>query len=619
MSWKGLKLTVDGQHALSAAQAAQKLKIKSIVVGDGNLTGDPYELTGLVNQLYEIEALEIMLKDVMCIITAELPEKEYPYYFREIGVTVETEEGVKLYAYDNCGEEAQQVFPSTGNAAVRRRVRLTLMVANVAEVTVTNPAVMYVTYDAFQEALGKKVDAEDGKVLSSNDYTDQDKEAVDGLQRALEGKVDAEAGKALSSNDYTDQDKEAVDGLSGLKFGQDADGNWGYTAPDADEVVPFGSMGASKDIYGDGAVSLGRKNGSEVGENSFAFGYMDLVASGIGAHAEGSYNTASGNYAHSEGYHNTASGSYSHAEGMDTVAVGENGAHAEGSQTSAEGLAAHAEGYNTIARGSYSHAEGAFTVASNRLSHVCGKYNAQMSGSGTLENTTGHAFVIGNGTGNNALSNSFSVMFNGTVKSASTFTASTTADYAEYFEWLDGNPAFEDRVGLFVTMDGEKIKIASPGDSYILGIVSGEPFVLGNGDCDVWNGMVMRDDFNRVIYERAPLMEPVEILDGEGVPQSIEWRPVLDADGKQLYKGTRPKINLDYNPDEPYVGRADRPEWAPVGMLGVLSVRQDGTCKVNGYCTCGEGGVATACEAGDKNSYRVIKVISDQVVKVVFR
>ncbi len=502
------------------------------------------------------------------------------------------------------------------------------------------------------------------------------------LKAMLEKKMDPEEGMWLSHNDFTDEYKEAVDGLNGLKFGQDAKGNWGYLAPDTEEMVPFGGREgdgyASKDIYGDDAVSLGRLADSETGHKSFAFGnYVAATGSyshaegnntraeGIGAYAYGIRCLASGNYSHAEGgsYRTDettlASGEFSHAEGQQTTASGggshaeglastasaprshaeggwatasgtdshaegcltlakSNCAHAEGHQTTASGDCSHAEGFKTLAEGISSHAGGENTCAANYASTACGHYNAIMTTGGMANNTTGHAFVIGNGVSDTQLRNALSIMYDGTVKAASTVTGSTTADYAEFFEWDDGNPGFEDRVGYFVTMDEDKIKIAGSGDSYILGIVSGEPFVLGNGDCDAWNGMVLRDEFGRVIYERAPLIERVEFQLGNGA-KTVELRPVLDADGEQLYMGTRPKINPDYNPDEPYVSRSDRPEWSPVGMLGVLSVRQDGTCRVNGYCTCSEGGIATACEEGDKNSYRVIKVISGQVVKVVFR
>ena len=50
-------------------------------------------------------------------------------------------------------------------------------------------------------------------------------------------------------------------------------------------------------------------------------------------------------------------------------------------------------------------------------------------------------------------------------------------------------------------------------------------------------------------------------------------------------------------------------------MLGVLAVRDDGSCKVNGFCALAEGGIATASEKG----YRVIKRVNDHIVKVIFR
>ena len=225
----------------------------------------------------------------------------------------------------------------------------------------------------------------------------------------------------------------------------------------------------------------------------------------------------------------------------------------------------------------------------------------------------GNAFIVGNGIyyPSNIRSNAFSVMFDGTTKAASTITAATTADYAEFFEWEDGNKNNEDRVGKFVTLHEDKIIIAESNEDYVLGIVSGSPFVLGNGDCDVWTGMWMRDEFNRVIYEPALKLE----LD----KKTGEIKEVFDEDGNLIYEGKRRKLNPDYDPSQKYISRFDRPEWSPIGMLGVLSVIQDGTCAVNGYCCCNNEGIATACDRDTIGSYRVIKKISDQVVRVVFR
>lgn len=345
------------------------------------------------------------------------------------------------------------------------------------------------------------------------------------------------------------------------------------------------------------------------GLNSHAEGCSTL-AYGKNSHTEGYHAVAAANESHAEGCGTEANGSFAHAEGQDTKANG-NGAHAEGFTTTASGTYSHTEGFFTTASGTYSHAEGYYTKAANYASHASGKYNVAMTTGGGTSNTTGTAFVIGNGTGSSALSNAFSVQYSGIVKAKSTITASTTADYAEFFEWLDGNPDDEDRVGYFVTLDGDKIRIATATDDYILGVVSGEPFVLGNGDCDTWNGMYLHDEFRRTIYEPAPKM--TEILDSEGNPTG-EYK---ELEGE--FEGTRPKLNPEYDHTKSYISRFDRKEWAPVGMLGVLAVRHDGTAKVNGYVTVNADGIATDCEKSAENAYRVIKSNTDSVVEIIFR
>lgn len=382
---------------------------------------------------------------------------------------------------------------------------------------------------------------------------------------------------------------------------------------------------------GTGSFSLNRRSGSTRGANSVAAGH-NLVASGNYSHAEGIETQALGTAAHAEGNKAIAKGNYAHAEGggsrvptittssaasdirvewLDSAfnsAFGQH-SHTEGSDTLALGLASHAEGTMTGALADSSHAEGHVTRADNFASHVSGKYNVVMTTGGTLANTTGTAFVVGNGTGPGAKSNAFSVQYNGVVKAKSTITASTTADYAEFFEWLDGNPNGEDRVGYFVTLDGDKIRIANENDEYILGVVSGEPFVLGNGDCDTWTNMHLKDEFRRTIYEPAPKVVP--ILDEKGNPTG-EFEEV---EGE--FEGTRPKLNPSYDPTQKYISRFDRPEWSPVGMLGVIAVRHDGTAQVNRYVTINADGIATACEAFEGHCYRVIKSNSANVVEII--
>ena len=112
---------------------------------------------------------------------------------------------------------------------------------------------------------------------------------------------------------------------------------------------------------GTGSFSMGRKSGSQIGNNS-------------------------------------------HAEGFNTTASGER-SHAEGASTTASSSSSHAEGFNTTASGMYSHAEGLYTKAKSSNQHVQGKYN--------VEDSQGkYAHIVGNGTGS-ARSNAHTLDWNG--------------------------------------------------------------------------------------------------------------------------------------------------------------------------------------------------------------
>ena len=371
--------------------------------------------------------------------------------------------------------------------------------------------------------------------------------------------------------------------------------------------------GYSAVASGDYSHAEGMQTEASVG-NSHAEG-SGTKASGNCSHAEGDSTIASGDTSHAEGYNTTASGYFSHAEGNNTKANGPTShtegdtttasgsiSHAEGSNTTAIGYCSHAEGNNTKASGDSSHAEGYYTIALKHQ-HAQGHYNnttiaTENSTSGTSKGT---ALVIGNGT-SSSRSNAFRVTGEGKVYATNT-SISTGADYAEYFEWSDENPNNEDRVGYFVTFDEdneEKIRIANKED-YVLGIISGQPCVLGNGDED-WKKRYILDDFGRYIQETF----------------EYEVKEVDKETGEEITvtkTGTKWKENPDYDQTKPYIPRDQRQEWSAVGMLGVLSVYDDGTCKVNGYCKCADGGIATASE----NGYRVIKRVTGNIVKVVFR
>lgn len=139
------------------------------------------------------------------------------------------------------------------------------------------------------------------------------------------------------------------------------------------------------------------------------------------AYADNSQNKATGQYSHAEGVGTVATGQSAHAEGAGTRAAGLD-SHAEGSGSAAEGRAAHAEGGGCVAVGDYSHAEGGGTHAHFAYSHAEGEgtraesMHQHVQGKFNFADANDtYAFIIGNGTADNARHNAFAIDWNGNI------------------------------------------------------------------------------------------------------------------------------------------------------------------------------------------------------------
>jgi hypothetical protein len=113
------------------------------------------------------------------------------------------------------------------------------------------------------------------------------------------------------------------------------------------------------------------------------------------------------------------------------------------------------------------------------------------------------------------------------------------ADYAEYFEWADGNINNEDRRGYSVSLVNNKIKIAEQGEN-IIGVISANPSIVGDAAWNKWSGKYLKDEFNSYI---------------------------LDKDGHRT-------LNPNYDEKAEYIPREQRPEWSVVGLMGKLRIRK---------------------------------------------
>lgn len=148
---------------------------------------------------------------------------------------------------------------------------------------------------------------------------------------------------------------------------------------------------------------------------------------------------------------------------------------------------------------------------------------------------------------------------------------SGSADYAEMFEWNDGNTSNADRRGFFVSLtNGNKIV---PGNGDVIGVVSARPVVVGDAAELTWKQSYLTDEFGSPLFDR---------VDGRDVPRR----------------------NPNFNPSLTYTPRRARKEWGIVGLVGKLYVRSAQVLSPGSRCTANSGGYAVA-----GNDYRVLQVI----------
>ena len=406
--------------------------------------------------------------------------------------------------------------------------------------------------------------------------------------------------------------------------------------------------GTSSTIQGSGCTASGGYSHAE-GYNTKASGYY-------GSHAEGNATKASGYSSHAEGgnYSNSSSGvdsgapeafgTCSHAEGAGTVAMGTM-SHAEGygslkyndderiqsgltvpeyhkslpakhKFSVAYGAFSHSQNVNCVAFGARSHAGGNKAIAEGQgsfahglgvqaegdYSTVIGKYNSLASKSSDKNN---YAFIIGNGSEQSSgitKDNAMAVHWNGTIHAKTTSVSGF--DYAEFFEWEDGNINDEDRIGYVVTLKGDKIAKANANDR-VLGIISGTTAIVGDNPEFGWKNKYLTDEFGRTIYDLVEEFEEIENAEtNEITKESMGIFP-------------RPRINPAWNPEEQYIPREERKEWDKVGLLGKIHTRDDGTCQVGSCAKVGKDGILTYTEE-DTNMY-VMERTSDNIVLIMLK
>ena len=183
---------------------------------------------------------------------------------------------------------------------------------------------------------------------------------------------------------------------------------------------------------------------------------------------------------------------------------------------------------------------------------------------------------------NNGGDAEFKVRGDGQVSADGAFSGGG-ADYAEYFEWSDGNSSSEDRRGYSVVLDGNKIRKATSDDAAasIIGVVSANPAVVGDSQWNKWHSKHDMDDYGTVVTETCSFVTWTEApADETAAPVTHTYYTDRVPDGITVpddavvtSNQTRPKESSSYDASVTYVPRENRVEWDAVGMMGKLRMR----------------------------------------------
>ena len=274
------------------------------------------------------------------------------------------------------------------------------------------------------------------------------------------------------------------------------------------------------------------------------------------------------------------------------------GREQETTELKAYGKGAHAEGYNTQALHVAAHTSGNGTKSALAYQTVCGQVNKA---------TTDSLFVVGNGTyGATELdrneSNALECRTTGSLAIGGSL-IQNASDYAECFEWDDGNKDKEDRIGYIVTLEGNKIRFADSTDD-ILGIISGTAGVIGNAAELDWKDRYLTDEYGRIIYDE------IELEQTTCDPNDPE-KEIVETIRRKV-----PRINPDFDSTLEYVPRTERPEWGIVGLMGQIYVRDNGLAIIGGYVTPTRG---IATPSLEPTRMRVMERINDHIIRVFFK
>ncbi|MDU7042273.1 MAG: peptidase G2 autoproteolytic cleavage domain-containing protein [Actinomyces sp.] len=348
----------------------------------------------------------------------------------------------------------------------------------------------------------------------------------------------------------------------------------GFSTASADLKIMGGNNRPKKITFANvnlykSSKTTGISGGSKVYDTKIIGG--NLIGAGTGNAIEMYNNTAEIVNVQAEGYTNQAVIAGRNYSKVPTVVKGGfsgastgGGALAETSAliASTGGSYAHSNRSWVAGSGMNSHAYGSRSSVLNSLESetIPGSYCQTIVNSRGVKSPGNYHFLLGYGTNGARTSNIKIDMSStsGNIKTAGQVTTSNNfADYAEYFESQSGGAI---RNGTIVTLEGRYIRKCQEND-VPLGVVSGTAGIILGDQTFHHKDRYERDEFGVILTEE----------------QLKTW---TDDSGNEYSEYVEVPIERpDYEENEYYESREERPEWNVVGLIGQIYIAVDNTVE----------------------------------------
>ena len=397
--------------------------------------------------------------------------------------------------------------------------------------------------------------------------------------------------------------KDIDSGMGGIDFTQDGATDSSrigfFTQPTGGAKIERVRIDSSGNVNVGGVPAIARTNGGtafggasapelSLKQNAGTYGQLVVMnGSGSGSNSPNislAHKNSAGNYTYGATIALVATDTTAGSEDYDLnfKTQGSGAAATERMRIDSSGFTKHS---NTGVYDTYSGADDSHQFISNNTGHSTlwinntnASYDAGMLRTESVRGASS-AFSFFVCTSGNLTDDEFKLRGDGNAFADGTWSGGG-ADYAEYFEWNDGNTNNEDRVGYSVSLVNNKIKIAESGET-VIGVISGNPSVVGDDSWNSWKNKYLKDDFERYVWEDYTLTtwtteDLIEksyhsdrVPDDEVVPEDAVIT-TQDSAGN-AYK--RKQLNPNYDDSFGYQNRESRSEWDIVGLMGKLRIR----------------------------------------------